>query len=70
MWTIYDHPSDFPDCFIARRWEVVDGFSAVATQDTRTSPKLDELRASFARDGLVSIQRMPLDDKIIVEVWL
>ena len=25
MWTVYDHPSDFPDLFIARRWEVGEG---------------------------------------------
>jgi hypothetical protein len=69
MWTVYDHPKDFPNEFIARRFEV-DGKGARATADILTSSSLDLLRSELVHRGLTVINRLPADDPKIVEVWL
>jgi hypothetical protein len=68
MWTVYDHPKDFPHTYIARRFEV-NGAGAVATDDT-VQGELRIIRKSFARCGMVCLTRSPEDDANIVETWL
>jgi hypothetical protein len=68
MWTVYDHPIDFPNSWIARRW-VVQGAAALPTNDTIISPDLPALRRALP-PGLVCIGREPADDPTIREVWL
>jgi hypothetical protein len=68
MWTVYDHPSDHPDRFVARLW-LVDRKGAKATTEIITALKLKTLRESLP-PGLVCLKRMPDDDPKIVEVWL
>jgi len=70
MWTVYDHPSDFPDVFIARRSEVHGGGVLVTTGDIVTSPKLKDVRHEMRLRGLVCIDRQEDDYATIVEVWL
>ena len=67
-WTVYDHPRDYPDCFIARRWIAVGG-EVVPTTDMFTGATLDEVRALLP-PGLVYFPRAEQDDPKIVEVWL
>lgn len=69
MWTIYDHPTDYPAGFIARRFEV-DGSGARPTRDVITSDDLDALRAQLVRHGLTPLSRALGDDPKIVETWL
>lgn len=69
MWTIYDHPADYPDLFVARRWTVgADGLTA--TDDLRSADHLDALRESFADEGLVMIAASDVDDPCVVETWM
>jgi hypothetical protein len=72
IWTIYDHPSDFPHSFVARRFEVGPERSEhpLATCDIAQSENLDALRHSFGEAGLVCVSRAPEDDPNIVESWL
>lgn len=67
IWTVYDHPADY-DGFIARRFEVLAGFSK-ATLDIVTGATLDEVRDKLPR-GLYPLPRSPGDDPMIVECWL
>jgi hypothetical protein len=67
-WTIYDHPSDYPQSFVARRWVVVDG-EVVPTTDMFTADTLVELRAMLP-PGLICFQRSRDDDSAIVECWI
>lgn len=69
IWTVYDHPSDCPDCFIARKYLVTAG-GPVATQETRTARTLQPLRDSFELEGLYCMPRDPNDDPKIIESWL
>lgn len=70
IWTIYEHPADYPDLFVARRFDIVPGEpEACATQDILTAASLDELRSLLPR-GLTRIARFHDDEPQIVEVWL
>lgn len=69
IWTVYDHPSDFPDVFVARKYLAGQGV-AVATDDTITSPSIEALREVFLQKGLTCIVRDASDDSKIVESWL
>ncbi len=69
MWTVYDHPTDFPHCFVARRF-VSDRAGPRPTTDVLTAPELVFLRKYFLWQGLTVLCRDPNDDPKIVEVWL
>lgn len=69
MWTVYDHPRDEPDHYVARRWEIhADG--PHATFDKITSDTLNLLRDEFKERGLTCLPRSPEDEPQIVESWL
>lgn len=66
MWTIYDHPTDFPGEYVARRFNVT-SFGPAATDMLIRGKTLDEVRHQLLVTGLVAIQRDPSDDPKIVE---
>ncbi len=66
MWTIYDHPGDYPDKFVVRKFIV--GTSLIATQEVIVGATLDEVR-DLIPPGLVCLTRSPDDDPVIVETW-
>ena len=68
IWVIYDHPTDYPNSFVARRWECAN--LPHATTDTIAENKLVDLRNEFMRRGLVIIPRHPHDDPKILETWV
>ena len=65
IWTVYDHPTDFPDMFVARKFN-----GGEPTKDHITSPDIDQIRYAFEELGLVRVMRHPSDDPCIVETWL
>jgi hypothetical protein len=68
LWTVYDHPIDFPHSYVARRFEVnADG--PVATGDL-IQGELDAIRKSFHQAGLTCLTRNDDDEPQIVETWL
>lgn len=69
MWTIYDHPRDFPDDFVARKF-LVSGRGPRATLDVLCFRDIEAARQSMISMGLTRIQRDPNDEPQIVEVWL
>ena len=69
IWTVYDHPTDYPDNFVARRSECRPHGVIVNTQDMFIADTLSEVRQLLPR-GLIHIGRDPRDDPKIVEVWL
>jgi hypothetical protein len=68
LWSIYDRPSDHPDGYIARRFEVGGGKTA-ATGDT-INGKLEDIRQAFWKAGLMKLSRRQGDDARIVESWV
>jgi hypothetical protein len=69
MWTVYERPSDYPENYVARLFEV-DAAGPHATENTVIAPDLEFLRALMIGMGLVKMVRDPNDDPVIVEVWL
>ncbi len=69
LWTIYDHPKDVPDAFVARRF-ALDAGSARAELLSIVASDLAEIRAWFAAAGLTCLARAHDDDPVIVECWL
>lgn len=70
MWTIYDHPLDNPDLYVARAWTVGPGGVLFAGREHIGLADLEQLRQAMRRKGLVQMARADDDDPVIVEVWL
>jgi hypothetical protein len=69
MWTVYDHPKDHPDSFVARRWTIGPNL-AIPTDDWIEETTLEELRERMIEAGRVCIRRSLEDDPAIVETWV
>lgn len=65
IWVIYDHPTDFPHGFIARRWE-----NDEPTEDVLRANHIEPLRKHLEDSGLTCIPRSMGDDPYIVESWV
>lgn len=68
MWTIYDHPRDYPNEYVAREW-VID-VAPRPTGKVITCKYINVLRLEFEERGLVRLPRDPSDDLLIVETWV
>jgi hypothetical protein len=70
MWVVYDHPTDFPDQYVARRWEVLR--DEMPTDDLKQHASLDGLRGLIIAETPCHyrMDRFDGDDPKIVEVWL
>lgn len=65
IWVVYDHPSDWPNYFVARQW-----LGETATGNMLMDWDLERLRETLQRLGLVKLDRMEGDDPVILETWL
>lgn len=72
MFTVYDHPKDFPDSWVVRRWRIVRGeLAPVPDEDPwmlADSHRAIEIWAETY--GLSNVGRNMSDDPAIVETWL
>jgi len=64
IWTIYKHPLDYPEKFVARKFIFDKPTSEILIGDT-----LEEIR-KLLPGGLTRIERDPKDDPVIVEAWI
>lgn len=69
MWTIYKHPTDYPDHYVARLFNV-DHTGSHPTIELMVSADLKELRSVLTGYGMVAMARSPEDEPQIVETWL
>lgn len=67
MWVVYDHPADYPKCFVDRRWVIT---GARPTDNVITCPELDVIRDELAARGRFCLARAPGDDCRVVETWV
>ena len=68
IWTIYDHPSDYPDRWVVR-WMLVTKGELIKSKMAQLYATLEEARAGLP-PGLICIGRNADDDPVIKEVWL
>jgi hypothetical protein len=67
---IYDHPLDYPEGFVVRRWWVIRGNpDPVPDVVPRFAKNIEEARA-WIPQGFVRLERMPGDDLSIFETWI
>ena len=70
IWTVYARPKDYPDLFVARRFDIVHGeLQACPSDDVVTASSLQELREMLPM-GLTRLPRHADDEPQIVEVWI
>ncbi len=67
IWTIYDHPSDVPDAFVARPHSTRHRGPMTCHFQHES---LLVVRKQMHRLGLLRMQRSENDDPIIVETWV
>lgn len=69
-WTIYDHPSDYPDHWVVRPFRSEDG--RVRPGMAKLADTLEEARALVPIDrfGLHRMEPSPGDDPVIAETWI
>lgn len=65
IWVVYDHPSDFPNNFVARCF-----INNVPTTSIMVCPDLGKIQDQMVEMGLVKLMPMPGDDPVILETWL
>lgn len=64
MYVVYDHPSDYPNCFVVRLWK-----NGQPTLTHILAESLEQARKMIP-NGLVRIPRHVSDDPVIVETWV
>lgn len=69
MWTVYDHPTDYPTEFVARQF-LTDGDGARPTANAFRANRLESMRMILRHAGLTCLMRDHSDDKKIIETWL
>ena len=70
IWTVYDHPKDYPRDFVARLHEA-DARRSRPTRHVLVANRIDTLRYVLCFDlGLTRLSRNTDDDAKIVETWL
>lgn len=68
MITVYDHPEDFPQHYVARVW---DGAVPCATQDFVLYESLDKCRLDIVAAGfMLPLPRSPEDDLCIIASYI
>ncbi len=73
IWTVYDHPNDLPEWWVARRFRIAERMvEPEATPQVLLAKSLSELQATLIEHTQVSVRfpRSEGDDPKIVESWL
>lgn len=65
IWVVYDHPSDYPDTYVARMFNL-----DKPTDDLLIDADLEKIRDALEGMGLVKLMPMPGDDPVIIETWV
>lgn len=68
MWTVYDHPKDFPDFFVCRQFVISDG-TPIASDNFGVSREVDTLRWYLEALGCTRIATTDPDPNIL-ETWM
>jgi hypothetical protein len=66
LYVVYDHPRDYPDEFVVRRWRM--------DRPERGEPfargaSIEDVRAALP-SGLYNLGRYANDDPVVAEVWV
>jgi hypothetical protein len=68
IWVVYDHPSDWPQFYVARLHYALP--RPEPTGSVLMYRDLDPLREVLADMGCTKLDRFPEDDPAILETWI
>ena len=68
IWTVYDHPLDYPEWFVARPQIILPKLPPAFPMHLMTRD-LEALRSALP-DGLTRMDRLPDDDPCVIETWV
>ena len=68
IWSVYDHPADYPEGCAVRKILVED--DGLLPAEWQHFHSLQDARAVLARRGLIRVPRAAEDDPALVETWL
>lgn len=68
MFIVFDHPTDFPDHFVARMWTTLP--EPRSLHFVVRASTLEQVRDLMEACGLVHLDRSPEDHPHILETWL
>lgn len=63
--TVYQHPADYPDKYVARVWDVNRPTNLAAVADT-----YEELLEAIPTNQMTKMARSSADDPVIMETWI
>lgn len=63
--TVYDHPTDYPDKYVARVFDMDRPTNLAAIADT-----YEELLEAIPTQSMARMGRNPKDDPVIMETWI
>lgn len=69
-YVVYNHPSDYPDHLVVRRWEITKSGPVPEKDIFLKAGSLEELSTELYTLGLVRTKRAPDDDPAILEIWI
>ncbi len=69
IWTVFDHPTDLPDFYVARLSTITRGVIEV-TENVVMSTELEKVQDTMRDLGLTRLPRMDGDDPKILETWV
>lgn len=70
IYTVYDHPTDYPDSFVVRRWRVIEGKEIPDDKLLIQSKDLNLIENILLEMGLTPIPRLPGDDPVILKNYI
>lgn len=70
MWTVYDHPTDFPNDYVAREHILRNDNTHGPTDNFIQSTDLEVIREQLLNMGKTPIARSPGDEPQIIETWI
>jgi hypothetical protein len=70
VWSIFDHPLDYPHHVVARRAEIGHGPEPLMTNEVLCADTIEPLRDEMMRRGLICVPRDPTDPPFLVESWM
>lgn len=70
IYTVYDHPSDYPDKYVCRRCKIIEGGKIIDDGFLMISENLELIREQMLYMGLILIPRDASDDPVIIESYI
>ena len=68
LYVIYDHPKDFPDFYVLRRWHLYGG-ELLAEMLPRLGHTLEDIREHLPPGKVLADRRLFNTDPAILEIW-